>query len=47
MNNLIYKALGPYVCEYVWVYVHVLLLHFWTDFLQTGTKLFQIFLALI
>src|SRR6267154_428643 len=36
-----------YICMYVWVYVHVLLLQFLTDFLQTGTKLFQIFLVLI
>src|SRR6267154_4413197 len=36
-----------YVCVYVCMYVHVLLLQFLTDFLQTGTKLFHIFLVLI
>ena len=30
---------------YVCLYVHKLLLHFSTDFLQTGTKIFQIFPA--
>src|SRR6059036_86696 len=31
-----------YVCMYVCMYVHKLLLHFLTDFLQSGTKLLQI-----